>query len=405
MSRYKNSGEYELIRALILTNTHNPVELDIASVMVDAVLYESIFDTTMSGAVTISDTNNLVQRYALGSGEKVIIEWSTVGVDGESVRIEGEVYDINTGGQNSHSMGVTLHFASPEMISGMRQKAFNGYKTTTSEIVKTLFSKLGRPAPLTAKGLDVEATRNLEHIVFTGQNIWAAIQLCSNRATSLTQTTGYLFFEDNKQFNYKSIETLYSQEPVADYVYKDSPVYNKVTNATEEMFNVIQDIDQNASNKRIDDIGDGQKGSSYGYLDLMSKSMSIYTYNTNQSRVSLGKYQTTLNGDLNSSYSDKIEIKYSLEAKQSSPYAHQNKLKLLKSNAHSLNIGIHGNSMLRCGTVVNINVPVNAMYSDGEQMDIYSGKYLIADIKHILRPGSYAQRLLVIKDSFEEVVE
>lgn len=406
--KYVRSGQYELSKVSVITNTENPIELDFSTSFVDITIYESIYTATISGNITLVDTYNLIQRYALGQGETVIIEWNTVGIN-EKIRVEGVVYDLQGPNKiNEHSSGFTLHFCSPEMINSIKDKVFSGHNETTSTIVSKLFPRISRKPPFTKKEIKITDTRNIESIVFTGNATIEAIRMCAKRATSNSRLSGYIFYEDTTKFNYVPIEELYQQEPISDYVYRNNAAYNNVANAHEESFNTIQDFERLDCNKMIDDLMDGQYGSSWAYLSLNDKSLNVFSYDMKTSfkeSNSLGKTPVVLDRNFNPLYSDKLTISYGIDHEQNEPFVHENSLKLLKTNSIIFNIGVFGNSSLKVGSVIETTIPSYSSESFREEgIDIISGKFLISEIKHVLTPKLYNQRIQIIKDAFEESI-
>lgn len=409
MAKYVRSGQYELVKMVILTNTSNPIELDISASFMDAVIYESIFDGTMSGNVSFVDTNNTVQRYGLGRGETVTITWYTTGIEGSPITVVGTVYDCQgpmpLGDQAG---GFTLHFASPEFIASMQQKLFSGHTDSCSAIVEAIIKKVGRQAPAKAKPLLATPTRNIEHIVFSGQTPTRGIDMCSRRAVSTTNMSGYLFYENNQEFRFAPVEELYEQEPIAEYAFRSNASYDDVDNAYEESFNTFQDFEIEEPNKFIDDIHDGQYGSAHGFLSIMDKSMTVHTYNAKDKfdpTKSLGKNAMSLNQGFNEQNSDRVSLHYRSSKQENESSVVDNGLKLLKSNSFAVNIGTFGNSALKVGLTMKASVPSNSSESlTPGGHDNISGKFLIAEIKHILTPKIYNARMKIIKDAYEEVI-
>lgn len=407
--KYSRSGQYELLKISITTNTRNPVVLNMMTAFIDATIYESIFDETMSGNVSLADTNNLIQKYGLGNGETIEIEWASAGVDNANIVCTGVVYDLTPPMRvNDHASAFTLHFTSPEMIASMRQKTFTGHRDSCSGIVKSLFERIKRSSLSKQKEINITSTRNIEHIVYTGQNTLSAIQMATDRAVSNSNKTGYMFYENNKEFMFTPIEDLYSQEPVIEYVYRSSAAFNDVDNAHEESSNVFQEFEIEPSNKYADDIMDGQYGCSTAYLSLKEKSFNVINYNADSEfdrSKSLGKNAFVLSSSFNDKYSDKLNIAYSLEHEPNELPKVQNKMRLLKLNTFAVSIGVFGLSTVKVGDVCKAKIPsFSSEDTTQKEVDYISGNFLIAEIKHILTPKIYNQRIKLLKDSFEEAI-
>lgn len=406
MPNYTRSGEYELVEAIITTNTANPVELNMANAMVDIIVYESIFDGTMSGNISFVDTNNIVRLYSLGRGETFTVSWFTTGIEVTPIVMTGTVYDIQgpmkLGDQAS---GYTLHFASPEFITSLKKKTFKAYNDTCSGIVQNILEDISYLVP---KQFIATPTRNIEHMVFAGQTPMQCIDMCSKRAISSNNMSGYLFFENNQEYKFAPIEELYAQEPAIEYMYRSNATFNDVTKATEESFNVFQDYEVEEPNKYIDDLHDGQYGSTHAFVSILDKSMTVHTYNAKDkfdATKSLGKSSVSLDQNFNKDGTDRISLHYRSSKSVNESGTVDNKMKLLKSNSFTVNIGTFGNSALKVGMVVKASIPSFTQESLGPNtFDNISGKFLVAEIKHVLSGKMYNQRIKLIKDSFEETI-
>lgn len=407
--KYVKSGQYEMTKVAITTNTRNPLVVDVLSSFVDGIVYESIFEHTMSGNITIADTNNIRQTHGLGQGESIELVWSTASVGGEPITVTGIVYDISEPARvNDHASAFTLHFTSHEVFNSIKRRAFSGYNTTCDNIVKGLYESMRRDEPLKQKELMTLQTRNIENFVFTGQPTLAAIQMMVECSESSNGTQGYTFFENNLQFEFTTVEELYKKDPVIEYTYSSKPAYKDVNAIQEESFTSFQEFEYNIPNKYADDVLDGQKGSSTANLSILEKSITIHDYDAQDNYNpdnSLGKVASTIDYTPNSQYPAKLSVKYYHERAPRETTLVNNKMKMLKSNTLSLNIGVFGASFIKAGDVCLANVPsFSSLDFSANSTDVVSGKFLIAEIKHILTPKSYNQRIQLIKDSLEEAL-
>lgn len=410
MSKYARSGQYDLTKIVVVTNTSKPVELNLAESFTEAIVYESIFDDTMSGNISFVDTNGLRNKYALGNGETVVLEWVTAGSD-KPIYCEGEVYDL-TGpfSVGEHAAAYTIHWASPEFIAAARKKIFTGHIDTTANIVAAIHEQIARGQPKHArtKALTTTPTRGIEHLVFTGQTPLQAIKMCADRSASQAGKTGFIYFEDNQAFNFAAVEDLYAAEPIVEFVHKGMPAYEDSNNAAEESFSTYQDFEIEDVNKYLDDLTDGQYGSSWGFLSIQDKQFTVFNYDAKRrfdAASSLSKSPVMLDTGFNDSYSDKLSIRYSVAARDSAQHSVDNTMKLLKTNNFAVSIGAFGNSNIRVGATCKATIPTNS--SDGltpNEVDPLSGKFLIAEIKHVLTPKIYNQRIKIVKDGYEQVV-
>jgi hypothetical protein len=402
MSNYKRSGQFELVRLVITTKGNQPVELDLSSSYTDVTVYESIIDKTMSGTVSFVDSTNIVNEYGLGNGETVEVEWYTVGMENADIKYTGVVYDVTgPAAINDHSAGYTLHFMSRETFKSMGIRLYSGHEENVDSIVKKVFDKVKAE-----KQLETKPCKYIENIVFTGDRVYDAINQCINLAVSNHGEYGYVFFENNQKFQFVPLAELYRQEPVISYTYQSQPVYDNPKNAAEESFTVLQDYEVEDSNKFLDEIADGLHGATSCHISLKHKEVEVYKDSiekTFKESNSLGKFPMRSKTEPNFNYV--ISVGANVLPRQSEIDLYKNTLVKMAMNTFTVVAGIHGNSQLKVGDVCNLSLP---SYSSNDftqnHVDFISGKFLLVEIKHILTAKGYNQRVLFMKDAFEETV-
>ena len=74
-SDLKYAGDFNFDRCEILTTTGN--KLDVAQLVESITFYESIFDETISGSITLKDTTNILQNGPIIGQEKLFLKLST----------------------------------------------------------------------------------------------------------------------------------------------------------------------------------------------------------------------------------------------------------------------------------------------------------------------------------------
>lgn len=399
MSKYYRSGQVDLDELTITTKDNTPTQFDLSRSYVDITLYESLFDKVMSGNVSFVDSSDIVNVYSLGNGETVKLSFKTAGAD-EGITFEGTVYDITGPAQVSgHASGYTLHFMNSIALESIKTPLFNGYRGKVSDFVSDIYSKL-KPD----KTLSTLPTKYLDEYVLTGQTPMEAITMFSRSSVGQDGTFGYLFYEDNQQCNFKSVQSLYKQEPVREFFYRDVPSFENVKHSHEEMFDVYQEFAYEDSYKYIEKLKDGVLGCTTMHVGLFDKNMQV-TKHTQASwnNTMLGKH---INQNVEADHlKAKLRVTYNVQAKQAEPDLEKNTLALLKCVENTFNIGIFGDSTLKAGQTVIAHIPTYASDTfSPDQIDFLTGKFLIGEIKHVITPKMYNQRILLIKDSYEETV-
>lgn len=406
MNRYSENGQYDLNKLTITTNTSSPVELDIHAVMQDMTIYESIYNNTISGNVTIVDSSNMIREYAIGNYEKIKIEFTTAGVD-EVVIVNAIIYKVSKPYRMSeHAAGHTLYFASEESFNSVATKTFTGHEEEISSVVQTLYDRIKRTEE--TKSLIVDRTKNIENYLFTGNSVFEAINMMADQAVSIDDNNGYIFYEDLKQFNFTTLEALYQKEPVIEYAYKNSGVFDDVKKTRiEEAFNSYQDFEIMEYNSYSQNLIDGEYGGAWGNFSIYDKKLSIYNYSVANNFVpdkSLGAPQVPLPNGWANNYNNKLALAYTSNFGTKFIPSVDGRMVKLRSSNFIVSIGVFGDSTLRVGDTCIANIPnwsSDGMQPSGADRDIYSGKFLITEIKHVFNQKLYTQRVKIIKDAYE----
>lgn len=399
MSKYYRSGQFELIKLRVITNTESPIELDMGNAWVELILFESIFDPCMSGTLSFVDTNNYADKYALGNGDRVQLEFITAGSD-ISIDYEGIVYDLTGPARiNDHASAYTLHFTSPIAFNNTRYRAFDGYKTEAHNIINAMYGKIseGKKAIFTE-------TKYVEHYVCVGEHPLSVIKKISKFAVSTRNDYGYFFYENNKEFRFAPLTELYAQPPAKTFFYSSQPAYDFDYKRQEEAFDQVQDFELEEPIKVIEKIKGGMFGSTTRHIELTTKKEEINEYTPDlvfTKKLGNSPFLKKLDDNL----ADKVSISYDVVSRQSKKDIEKNRLIANKSLELVANIGVYGDSGIRAGHTCIANIP--SYYKDDfspADVDVRSGKFLIAEIKHKLTPKQYNQRIMIIKDSYEEEV-
>ena len=407
MSRYFDNGQYNLTKLLLKTNTSQKVEVDLRPAMYDMTLYETIYKETLSGNLTIIESSNIVREYSLGNRETIEIEFNTAGVD-KTTKMKAVVYKVGEPQRVSdHATGHTIYFMSEEALNSVRKKTFWGATDVISSLVTRLYDGIKRAVD--PKPLEVSPTMLIQSYVFTGNEALDAIHMVSSKAMSASGNRGYVFYEDFDKFNFKPLEELYQQDPVVEYAYKNSGVYNDVKNRAAEAFNAYQDYEVLPAANMAQRLTDGLYGSSWANFSINQKFIAIENYDAkkdfDQSK-SLGKSPLPIDNDYNDAYSDRLFLSYSCSTDEAHQPMVLNKMTKARSSAFSVSIGVFGDSTLRVGQTCKANIPnwsSNGMQPSGADRDVLTGKFLIAEIKHQFTQKLYTQRIKIVKDAYEEI--
>lgn len=401
---YKAPGQYSLDKfSVFITDeaSNEEDELDFRQVFFDITLYESIFDIVMSGNASIIDTENMKDRLPLYGNERIEIEWHTAGNEENPIKFTGQIFKIEPKSRiTEHSGGYVIHFASPEMISSARSQTQRGYNDTPVNIIKDIYSRIARRD--NPKQIESEECNVMTALAFGSHKPFEAISITTKRATT-SDRNGWLFWEDSRQFNFKSIETLYTQEPITEFIYRNSGTFQDVQQRHVERFTAIQDITVLEDDSFIDRIAEGQHGSRWLFLDLTSKTLNEINYTKTEyynPEKSLGKLPVKRDLD-NPEYTDDWEFGIGFPDQDYLSFVKGIMLKR-NCNMYRARISINGDTAIRSGLVCKGTLPAWNR-AENADTDMIKGKFLFTEVKHVLGRKTYNQVLMIQKDAYEEI--
>lgn len=395
---YKQNGQYNLKRADIILPDGDII--DVRSIFLDISLYESIITPTMSGSISLVDSTNQYNSGLLGNGEEIFLDFETAGSN-NNITYHGVVYKASPPARISeHATGVLLYFTSKERINSSRMIVPDSFDNQSSEIVKTLFGRIKNK-----KNIDVRQTKNIHKFVSASHSPFDIIADLAARSISSQNEYGYLFYEDNRRYNFKPIQHLYTQPAQNRYIYTEAGYFKDVKKKEEEAFGSIQDYEIVSVSDLIQQIDDGVMGSTSVNLNILEKSIVTNTYNNVDSfdkDKSLGKVPNMRNL-INPENTDTKEVKIWLKNDPFHAVRFRGIKELLNSQRYAAKISIFGDTANKAGDITLCSLPVwgSDAGNNGKVPDPYSGRCLILSIKHTIQKTKYTQTLKLVKDAFE----
>jgi hypothetical protein len=226
-------------------------------------------------------------------------------------------------------------------------------------------------------------------------------------AISQTHDYRYFFYETNRGFECHTLEKLYQQQPEFEYYDKGHNIFRDVNQRSVESFNAIQDYSDLTQVDFLNDIMEGDLGSSNVFFNMTTKTMTVVNYDqvsTYNQRKSLGRYPTHNNEIVNKQYTDGtfFTLNTGNDSSKNKTFSYYKKI---EANKHRKQILVFGDSSLTCGKVCNAYLPIRHSVGDQEGTDFISGRFLITSIKHSVSNTQFYQTLVIQKDAFEETTQ
>lgn len=397
MSKYSGNGQFVVDEITLVTDLQ---EIDLSAAFVQLDIYESIFNHTMSGHISIIDVFNLQDLLPLYGNEKLRIDFHTRGVD-QSLAYTGYIYKISEKHRMSeHSSGYTLYFISEKAINSHQTNVNLGFNDTPSKIVESIFNSI--ESKTDQKELVTIETKGLDTYTFGSVKPLQAISVLSKHASSNNNEYGYVFYEDNLKYNFVPIQSMYNKDPIRYYKSRNSGLYDVEQQRVQESYNNIQDFRIMNENSYIDRMLEGQHGASFCRLDLFSKQYEVFEYDKEQfydKTKSLG--ELAHKKDLDISYENRTSLRYGIDPQTDFPSMSQGIMSKIELNTIRCEITIFGDSLLTCGEVVFVNLPIwNKDQAD--VTDMLTGNFLMTNIHHQLtQDNKFIQNIMIQKEAYE----
>ena len=399
-------------------------EYDITQGAPEIDYYESIESPSISMTLNFIDTDQVIGRKGITGGE--LIELTIKDGDDSEFKITKEhnmmlnaVKDMNT---TSQVQIATLEFISQETIINETARLNKKFSGNVSETVLDILTKdkkgiqtkkkvFGPKTETTDDDVTIEEDRATNAYAFVGnlKRPFDTIQWLCSKTQSSKESFGFLFFENLDGYHFRSIEKLIKQDALT-YEQTNDPFQNG-----EEA--VILQNKLNQSNNIGMNCRMGMYANKTIFVDIENQSANVEDFNINE--LNLNKELKLMDGleehptrlmlrvsdvgvaQVGSAKTDTVPPS-ELAVYQNKSYIRNNLL-----FSQSLSISIPLNTTLRVGLVIDVKLP--AKKGDGttetgsfgnENSNDPSGRYLVAELRHLIGRQKAETQLKLIRDVF-----
>jgi hypothetical protein len=414
--------------------------------MMQLTLFENIFSPSMSGQITILDTNSIVLNLPIIGQEYLSFKIKTASLKNEGTDIIDytenvfSIYKIDTRIMSDGAEAIVLHFASSEMMRNSRTRVSKSY---TNSIDKIVIDVLQNERYLNSKkDLFIEGTIGVRKMVAPNSFPFTFVQKLASESISLEHGSPYFMFYENKDgIHFRSLDSLYAQPVIAEYntgdfVHQDLST-TVVRNVLEEYSRPISHQIVQA-NDMLSNVRGGLLGSNLITYDIYKKSYNKRSFRyfknfRDYSRISDNPiYNTNVidefgNGldnftDANihlhpTSKVEENDAQYFTDV-DTSPYSpnrienallHRQAKFLELKKGISLIVEVHGLTNMTIGQTIDFEMQVVGETHGKSKADpYYSGKYLITTLKHEFNEVPQKNHVIfmtIVKDGYNEELE
>ena len=386
--------------------------------------YESIESPSISMTVRFIDVDQVLGRKGITGGE--LIEVTVKDGDEDEFKITKDhkmmlnaVTDMNT---TSQSQEATLEFVSQETIineTARLNKKFTGNISQTVEDILTKDKKgirtkkklFGPKTQTTDDNITIEKDRAANSYSFVGnlKRPFDTIQWLCSKTQSGKENFGFLFFENLDGYHFRSIEQLIKQEAL-QYEQTDDP-FNNGEGA------IILQNKLNRSNNIGMNCRMGMYANKTIFIDIENQTADVDDFDITKIELNkelklmdgIEKHPTRLMLRVNDVGVAQVGSAKTDTVPRSELAVYQNK-SYIRNNllfSQSLSISIPLNTTLRVGLVLDVKLP--SKKGDGttetssfgnEKSNDPSGRYLIAELRHLMGRQKAETQLKLIRDVF-----
>ena len=443
-------------------------DFDLRPFMVELTIEENIFKTSLTGTMVLSESYNLPEKFPIVGEEVIDIDISLTGLDGGANETHHTVnpppMHINTISSRWFSAPkaqvFTIELISEQYMSSIHSKVSRSYnnKTISSIVSDIYYDYLYGDND---RELLVEATDRIENIVIPNMEPLQAIVWLSKRAIQKESAgINYLFYETLDNSNFISLNKLSERSPLFKLVQKirkaDSTGvetlaqgeqryndihfmshFDKAKNAMTGMYasklithdilrKKITQYDFNGYNEfvKLNHVGTYPIISSSSDVDVKSASVPRTTFappekdnnfpvTTERSLSHMTDSRVIFYPKHDQMYSKNRNDLYDNKAEE---WRVQRIAQMKAYDNIIFIVDIAGNSTLRVGQTVDLEIPSPEATDSDKSSDNYydknlSGTYLITTVKHKFHNLTskdnkieYTMSLEVVNDAFEDII-
>ncbi len=444
MAGIQYAGEYEIEEIKLFSSSGNIIPLN--GLMMQLTLFENIFSPTMSGQITLLDTNSIVLNLPIIGQEYLSfkIKTASLGSEGTDIIDYTEniffVYKIDKRIMADSAEAIVLHFTSPEMMRNNRTRVSKSY---TNSIDKIVIDVLQNERYLNSKkDLFIEGTVGVRKMIAPNNQPFTFIQKLASESISLEHGSPYFMFYENKDgIHFRSLESLYDQPIIAKYNTGD--FVNQGDGGT-VVRNVLEEYSRPLShqivqaNDMLSNVKGGLLGSNLITYDIYKKSYNKKSFRYFQNFRDYGRisdnpiYNTNVIDEFGNTVDNFTDANIHLHPTSkveendaqyftdvaTSPYSpnriengllhRQAKLLELKKGV-SLIVEVHGLTNIAIGQTINFEMQVVGETHGKSKADpYYSGKYLITTLRHnfsVVPSRNHTIIMTIVKDGYNEELE
>lgn len=401
-------------------------KIDLKQLLIEFSYYEDIYSFTTSGHLTILDAKGVIEALKLTGNEFLEVDFGKTKTAPNRTKKTFRVYKIGdrTPQGNQSAELYNLYFCSEELILSEQNKVSKSYKgKKIFDIIKDILSNYLKVSE--KKIQKIEDTFGMYDFIIPRMKPLEAISWLSTYARPVAKPgADMLFFETKFGFNFRSLQSLFADKVYTTYKYQAKNLGEKTLSIQEKITTVL-DYEFNKPYDILNEINSGSIASRTISIDPLARTYKVTDFDVNKYKAQAETLNKNLpTNDLKNRLGKKssessesvVKVVTSNAGQQVVPYIKETDsvskdifietyvpnrtAQISLANYTSMKIAIPGDSGITAGRTINFNL-LSLKQGDIRELDkIYSGKYLVTAVRHIISvPNSYQTILEICKDS------
>ena len=382
-------------------------------------MFEDLFSPFTTGIITVKDSYDFVNLFPFVGEEFINIDLFTPGFENEG-RIKQQYYIFKITDRtlvSDRTVVYQLHFISREAIADANKHVSKSYSGKISDIARDLIKNKDDGLEST-KDLIIEKTQNSTKFI---SNYWTPVKslyYISGAALNPDGACSYLFFENRKGLNFVSLEYLYSQEPVMEFVQdnytRDVESDGRSTINLNQDYMRILNLDIPILQDYLERARSGMFASKIITADILTikyHSSNFDMLNNYEKTVHLNPFAPTSNSSIK--HPNSLVINYKKYYGVFNGYGDVSNSKhiqrrisqIFQAQNNKINITVLGRTDYTVGMKVKLKLykiePIAKVEREEDTIDkILSGYYIISAINHSITKNKHECTMELIKDSY-----
>lgn len=369
-------------------------------------IFEDMSKPTLFATFAFTDSINLFEKFPIIGEEVITLEIQTPGI-ARSTMYKFRAFEVanvtrDDGGKLNRFV---LRCVSEEHLYNGSSLITQSYKNVISNIVPEILTKYLR----SEKDIIVDDTKGIQTIAVPKLNPLQLIDMCRQRAVSKEfASSSYVFFENQAGFNFKTIESLIKegQKTIGSRVFNTNQDPSSSAQAQAESFRTILQYDNIV---RADSNVKAQMGAFKAVtksFDLATKQLASTNFDVQDVFDKISKANKSEQMPNSEDFIGKFgsgNPRQFFTAKDSTRpdnfidtmVAVRNSFSVLM-NGNVTRVLVHGDTGLKAGDLVTLNLPETSGTTDRKKLDkMSSGNYLILRLRHIITPSTKSKHQIV----------